>query len=600
MKQRFKKRYFLLSVAIPALILVFLLLFAGLQSFRFHRLTGALFREEMAGDTLSMHYILAYPEDYGIPGDHPSLPLYSKEAQEQSFRQLEAYREALTHIHPLFLRKDDRLLYTLLTDYLKERGLEERFPYYAEPLSPASGIQSSLPVLLAEYTFRTKQDVENYLSLLTQIPAYLESIAQYEREKSQAGLFMSDAAADQVIDQCYRILDYKNLTDDTHFLNTTFAERLLPLTQEGLITEEERAGFVRKNHALLLDTVLPAYEALGDQILVLKGSKAEDTGLAALPEGKEYYALLLSQSTGSGRSVAEIQQLLTKRLKHDTEKLAQLLKKDHRPASLCLEMAFPHMTPQQCLQDLQSRITANFPPLPDTGETPSCTVKQVSPSLEDYASPAFYLTPPVDDITENSVYINGKDPMTGLELYTTLAHEGYPGHLYQTVYFQLGQQQKKADPARSLLHYGGYSEGWALYVEMESYSYAKQLLEENGASQDILSLVDALRLNRSIQLCLYSLLDLEIHYGGADVQKVSDFLSGFGITDAEIVQSIYEYIAEEPANYPKYYVAYLEFELLRDAAKEKWGEDYSDMRFHKMVLDMGPCPFPALWDCLEE
>ena len=284
-------------------------------------------------------------------------------------------------------------------------------------------------------------------------------------------------------------------------------------------------------------------------------------------------------------------------MKKDTKELAALLEKSPDLSAASLEESFPQAEPAFCLQDLRQRMAEDFPPMPGDTE-PSCTVKRVSPSLEEYSSPAFYLTPPIDDITENSIYINEKDPMTGLDLYTTLAHEGYPGHLYQTVYFQLCQQNKNSNPARSLLHYGGYCEGWALYVEMQSYQYAKELLKESGASQDLLSLVEAMRLNRSIQLCLYSLLDLEIHYNGSSVEEVSDFLSGFGVTDFEIAQNIYEYIAQEPANYPKYYVSYLEFEILKEEAKEKWGESYSDIRFHQKILETGPCPFPTLRDMI--
>lgn len=136
---------------------------------------------------------------------------------------------------------------------------------------------------------------------------------------------------------------------------------------------------------------------------------------------------------------------------------------------------------------------------------------------------------------------------------------------------------------------------------MLSYEYGKEWIREQNpdCSEDVLLLADAMRINRSIQLCLYSLLDLEIHYKGADYDKVHTLLSKFGISQPEISRNIYEYIVEEPANYPKYYVGYLEFELLKEAAKAKWGEAYSDLRFHQMVLETGPCPFAVLWKRLE-
>ena len=339
-----------------ASIFLCILLFIGFQTFRFHSLTNTLFREEMSGDTLSMHYVLANPENYGIPGDCPSLPIYSREAQKQGYLQLKLYKKTASQIHPVFFGKDNRLLHTLLMDYLESRSKEENFPYYAEPLSPASGVQSSLPILLAEYTFRSQQDVENYLSLLEQIPAYLEGIAQYEKEKAQAGLFMSDIAADKVIDQCYQIIDFNSLTNDTHFLNTSFSERLLPLVEKNLITPEQRTAYIQQNHILLLETVLPAYEALGDEILVLKGSGGEERGLSRLPKGKKYYTFLFSQSTGSDRSVAEVQNLLAMQLKKDTKELAALLEKSPDLSAAYLEESFPQAEPAFCLQDLRQRM----------------------------------------------------------------------------------------------------------------------------------------------------------------------------------------------------------------------------------------------------
>ena len=62
-------------------------------------------------------------------------------------------------------------------------------------------------------------------------------------------------------------------------------------------------------------------------------------------------------------------------------------------------------------------------------------VKMLHDSLKDYCSPAFYLTVPVDAFENNVIYINEKNALSGIDLYTTLAHEGFPGHLYQTVFF---------------------------------------------------------------------------------------------------------------------------------------------------------------------
>lgn len=596
MNRFLKKRAVLRTVlSVPLVLILLLTVSAGLQTLRFHRFSAELFHEEMSSDTLSMHYTIAFPETYGIAADAAALVPYSQGSQRESIGRLAAHARAAAAIKAPLLPRGSRDLLVLLRRQLAEQLREADFPYYAEPLSPGSGIQSTLPILLAEYTFRNKQDVENYLALLAQLPAYLDGIAVYENEKADAGLFMSDSAADQVVTQCYEILASERLKDDSHFLCTTFSQRLQALTDDGLLTREEAVSYQDRNRSLLLERVQPAYEALGDSILLLKGNGKNERGLAHFPDGKEYYTHLFAQTTGCGRPLTEVRQLLLQRMEKETQALSALVQKRPDLPALTGKDSFPELSAPEMLDDLQKRMQSAFPPMPGSDQSPACAVKEVSKSLEDYCAPAFYLTPPIDDNSENTIYVNQKENPSGVELYTTLAHEGYPGHLYQTVYNQRCKRQARANPAYSLLHYGGYSEGWALYVEFLSYDYAKELLAESGASENELLAVDALRSNRSIQLCLYSLLDLEIHYEGADFKAVCKTLRSFCIDDAKICRDIYNYIVQEPANYPKYYVGYLEFELLKEAARQKWQDDYSDVRFHRMILETGPCPFEMLW-----
>lgn len=211
--------------------------------------------------------------------------------------------------------------------------------------------------------------------------------------------------------------------------------------------------------------------------------------------------------------------------------------------------------------------------------------------MEKYCSPAYYLTPPMDDMQKNTIYINHRNQPDALTLYTTLAHEGYPGHLYQTVYSQLALSQKAASPVRRILHYGGYVEGWALYVENLSYYYAQNIYQNEPSKA---AWCEACRLNRNIQLCLYSLLDIAIHYEGATPAQVQAILEKIGITNPASVTAIYQYIVEEPTTYPKYYLGFLEFQELKEEAATQWDDKFSLMRFHRFVLEAGPSDFTSL------
>ena len=232
-------------------------------------------------------------------------------------------------------------------------------------------------------------------------------------------------------------------------------------------------------------------------------------------------------------------------------------------------------SPAALLTQLQQKITADFPLLPKV----SCNVKYVHKSLQKYLSPAFYLTPAIDDYENNVIYINPSSNYDTLELFTTLAHEGYPGHLYQSVYFNA----QEPDLLRSILDVGGYTEGWATYVEMYAYSLWDEYPSYAALCQR----------NRSFTLGLASLLDIGIHYRGYTLEEVTAFLQklGFG---TETAKSLYNSILQSPANYLQYYVGCLNFYDLRDDVKAVQKEQFSLKEFHRLVLETGPAPFDIL------
>lgn len=565
---------------------------------RFTNITSRLFVSEMEASTLNMHYTIADPSAYGIYDYKPLLPGYDSSSSHKGQSATKATLAQLSDIHTDKLTPQDAWLHTLLTRYLENSLTLSSYSGYYEPLSPHSGMQSQLPILLAEYTFRSKRDVEDYLALLEQTDEYFASLLVYEQEKADAGLLMPASFLRKVREQCDSILTEEALEQGTHFLQLTFRERLAGLYEQKQITDKEAAAYIARNDRLLRTVLLPAYTALGDGLLVLEDDSITLSGLASTPDGKAYYEALLVSETGSYRSVAELQTLLSDQFAAEYEAIRSILAAHPEAAQYYKQEApaFPLTTPEQMLSDLQARMQKLFPPIP--GTPAGSTVKTVSESLQDYTAPAFYLTAPLDDTAYNVIYINHKKTPDGLELYTTLAHEGYPGHLYQNVYHNRQALATGARPAGELLWYGGYLEGWALYTEFLSYDFAAGLLLEGGNSQAALY-AEIEKHNRSLQLCLYSLLDIMIHYENASYSRIAKMLEGFGITDSSSIKAIYSYIAAEPCNYPKYYVGYLEILSLKEQALAAWGNDYSDYRFHCFILDNGPADFLSLSEKLQ-
>lgn len=538
-----------------------------------------------------MHYTVANPCSFGIHTYQPVLPTFSPQKKRSDQAKIENYLASLNKINAKKLSSEDQYTLSLLTQYFQREKVFSKFTYYEEPLSPHSGMQSQLPILFAEYAFRTKKDVEDYLSLLRQIEPYFNSLILFENQKADAGLFMPDFSLKKVIKQCQTIIDQSSLDSNSHFLQTTFEERIFKLQSQNKITTKERISLIHQNNEILNTSVLPAYQTISTELQKLKGRGKNPQGLFYAPNGKFFYSCLLKKTTGTNRSVQECKDLLNYQLKLEYQSIRDLLK--NNPTQL--SHAFPTMDPKIILDDLKKRMRNDFPPFPSAGQNaiPEYQIKQVSPCLESFTAPAFYLTPPLDETTQNVIYLNQKNHPAGLTLYTTLAHEGYPGHLYQSVFHNLHMQKNNIHPVRSLLWYGGYLEGWALYTEFLSYDYASEIMKnKNDDSSAVNILLE--KHSRSLQLCLLSLFDLMIHYEGASFQTICDILNSFGIHDPKTQKDIYQYILEEPCNYPKYYIGYLEVLSAKKKARDLWGADYTDYKFHQFLLECGPSDFQNL------
>ncbi len=568
---------------------------------RFDALSQKLFQQELSDNMLNLHYTLAYPENYDVKPT-AVLPIYtgasSKTSQKEELLFLLSELEDIT---PDKLSTRDAYAYDLLQRYLVRHLKGADFAYYSEPFSPNSGIQSSLPILLADYTFRRQEDIENYLDILEQSQDYLNGLLQYETEKAAAGLFMADYSAQKIIDQCSVIMDKEALARGEHFLHTTFKERLDTLVADNTLTPEQAACYLSENDRLLTCILQPAYEQIADTFTILMGKGTNRQGLSGFKEGRAYYEYLLAVTTGSDRDISEIKEILLEDFAQNYQALLSLLAAHPELMNLTdtASLDLPLTSADEMLINLTDRMQKDFPSFPaDESNKPfqaQLTLKKVSSSMEDYCSPAYYLTPPIDDMTNNIIYINGKNSTDHLGLYTTLAHEGYPGHLYQTVYSQLIFNQNNDSLIRSLLHYGGFVEGWAYYVEDLSYTYAKEISTDVSGS----AYYELCRLNRNIHIGMYALLDIAIHYDGASLSQVQKMLQNIGITNSASVSSIYQYIVEEPVNYLKYYWGFLEMQLLKEEAKVLWGEEFTPYRFHQFVLETGPSDFTGLHQALK-
>ena len=534
------------------------------------------FMEEVTENTINLHYILAYPENFGITGYEVTLGDFSPD-DDALYEELEKLKKEITSFDKAKLTRQQQIVYDIMLDYVETELSAREFSLYEEILSPTTGFQAQLPVVLAEYTFRTRRDIEDYLELISQIDDAFEEIVDFERKKAKAGLFMSDDVADAIIEQCAEFIR----EPEENYMIEVFDDKIASF--EGL-SGQEKEEYRKRNHDVITTEVTEGYQTLIDGLTELKGSGVNELGLFYYENGKEYYEYLVRTATGSDLSVKKLQKSTEKFLENFLFELQMKIIENPSLYYELTEYEYPVTEPEEITEDLKSKTGEYFPEPPKV----NYRIKRVHPSMEEHLSPAFYLTTPVDDLENNVIYINGKYVDNGQnELYPTLAHEGYPGHLYQNVY----TGSCELPLIRNLFSYPGYSEGWATYVEFE---YSGLLA---GMEEDVAKLTGG---ESAWALAMSAYIDMAVHYDGWTKEDVSEFLMGYGIGDAGTVDEIFDLIVQEPANYLSYFIGYLEILNLREAAQKELGDDFHVKEFHEFLLQTGPAPFYIIEDYMEE
>lgn len=573
------KKHRMLSVgiflaAVLSIIYAAILSPAGKNTGSFSEFCTTLFREEMKSNTMNLHFTLKDPKAAGIDSYEITLGSLSGDSPHNQARQLKKLSEELKKYSHRSLKGKDRLTCRLLSDYISRQQNLATYPYYDEPLTPSGGVTSQLPVLLAEYTFRNTRDIKDYLGLLSQMDTYFLGILDYEQKKADAGLFMSDETCLKVIEGCEVFTEHP----DDNFLIDTFSNRLNAM--DGL-TDTQKNAYLKQHSKVLSDHVIPAYSQMIKGLTMLLGRGHNNWGLCNFPEGKAYYEAVVSADTGCDDSVEDLFSQIAKARREDLTFCQNLLEKNPKLASQSPKPDAALKEENAMLSRLQKEILTDFPTPPQT-EVEIC---HVDPALSEYLAPAFYITAPIDDISHNRIYINDAKNDTDIYYFTTLAHEGYPGHLYQTIC----TSSYGAPEVLSLLNYPGYTEGWATYTEMQSFYYA-------GLDPDLASL---LQHNQAATLSLYATADIGIHYFGWEKEKNAAFWSEYGVDDTATVKRITDLILEEPGNYLKYYVGYLKFRQMREQFALE-NKSFSVSAFHEAILRTGPSPFSVLEETVRD
>lgn len=560
------------------------------QASSFSEFTNALFCYETTSDSITTAYTLKNPAAYNIPALEPDLTSFScrdYQKENQSSQNILGFlSDNLKRFSDSELTESEQITYSLLTNNINLSKAVSKYPFYEELLGSSSGVQANLPVTLGEYPLRNEEDVKTYLNLLKQVPAYFEDVISYEEQRNKKGLCTPDFLLLSSKEKMETMLDgFHN--DDNSFIDT-FNERISKV--EGLSGRKQQ-HYKKQNENYVKKYVISAYENLYQYMEKRLESTSTDNlvpdsstayGLSSLPDGDKYYSLLVKSATGSSRPVTELISMTEQALSQALGDVLNIAITDQKSYFYYCENSLEtyYQSPEVILEALSLMIREDYPVL---NNTPTYQVKNVSESLASSLSPAFYMIPAIDDYQNNTIYINAlyTNEENG-NLFTTLAHEGFPGHLYQTVYFN----DTHPDSVRQSLNYPGYVEGWATYVEMDAFTFLDYPLEGD-------SLCRLYQADTIINLALCSRIDMGVNYEGWTLADTCKFFedNGFNSTYAA---DVYTYVVETPANYLSYFIGYLEILDLKETYKNQEMENYSEKDFHKILLDIGPADFETI------
>lgn len=538
------------------------------------------FKDVVTDDTLTYNYTIKDGADYGLEEPEVTLgdPGMTAEEIGQDKEEFEGWVKMLDAIDRSCLTEDQKLTYDVLDEYFEvSAGIFDNV-YLYEPFSPMRGLQANIATNFTDYRFDDKGDVERYIELLGQIPDYFAEYLDFEQEKSEKGYFMSDAVCDKVISQCKDFVADK----ENHFMVTTFNDNIDALD---FLTDEEKAEYKEANKQAVVNSLLPAFENVAAVLSGLKGTGTNDGGICNYDGGKEYYEYLLKNFAGTAKSPEEVIDMLDTELQKLMVSLYQYYLGNQAAyeyfaanyGSIFAET--DQMTASEMVDKMMETASEHYPDAGTINYKAEALDKNLETIMDDVL--AYYMAPAIDDPDNNLIRVNG---LHTDGMWTTLAHEGYPGHMLQNAYYM----STDPEPVRTLMNFLGYKEGWAMYACYDSLYYYEY--EEPEYGDTIAALY---QLNDEMSYLMMGRVDLGINYEGWTLQDTADYLTKNGM-DGSAAQELYTTMVGDPAVYQSYSTGYYEMKELRDYAEEKMGDDFDLKTFNTIILKTGPCQFDIL------
>lgn len=525
------------------------------------------------GSGFSLHFSFENPESFGIErmldcGDVTTdIPRYIEFCTAYKNRLVKFDYNKLTEGQKV---NYDRLMYEF------ELGIayqNQNIHTYCGIYSLNNNIINDLSTLLTEYPLLNERDVEDFLTVLTNIPefleeAYKEAYTEYTTNKC----VLTESMIDTTLENIEGII-----VEESNPIKEAFAANI----KEAKLSADKETYYLNELESELDNIVFPALVEMGDKVAGMYNLTTDEPyGMAALNGGKEYYEYLIQGTLGVEMSADEIFKYLDGKFSDEYAALIKLATFHSDAFSEYPYTGYKVEDAKANLDSLKDFIKKDYPAIPAT----DYTVSELPDALRVDGILAYFLTPQYDNPGRKVIRFNpdgiSKDEFGNKDcvgFFSTLAHEGYPGHLYQNAYFTNCEGYHAIN---NLLGYTGYTEGWAVVAGQAAYNY---IVPNQYVAQ-----LHALDYNLSMDMA--SLAAIGVNYYGWSVDELAEYLADYNYGD--YAELFYEDIIIDPTVYLPYTVGRY---LMLDTIELLKAKGYTDMEAKTAILNVGPASFEVLW-----
>ena len=541
----------------------------------FNKFLDQVFIDGCEMDYFAMHYTVRDYRKYGIEKPPVDLGEIKYGFDQENF---DYFKEQLDILHGFDY---DKLSYKQQYDYdayeytIYESLADLCYFRYDFILSSGNNQVENLISNFSDFTFYDVESIDDYIVCLKDFDRYMEDIIKYTSDQAADGLPLCDEWIDYTKEVCDRAL---NKTEDNEFI-VSFEKRIKALD---FINDEQKKAYIETNHQIVIDEVLPAFAKVSKDVEQFRGkAKVDDYALYKLD--KDYADLSYMLKSSSNTSVDEMFQDVQDQMSmFEAEFMTCYYDNDLKnKLNSAVVGLLPNylLTGKDCLEFIRSKMNEDFPEL----EEVEYSIEYLDPDTAPAGVIAYYWPSPVDDSNQNIIRVNPNSKTSGYETYTTLAHEGIPGHLYQHIFFH----QAGAKDFRSTISYTGYDEGWAVYSQYLSMKYGGVDDEYTGS---------ALFYNFGNYFFEYSFIDIAYNYYGWNAVEIYNYFDKESIftSSLEDIENTLSYVKENSLTFIPYGIGCTNILKLRERAKNALGEKYDNVSFNRAILENGPLPYSIL------